>query len=86
LVAGEFSVIAEVFLVMRAKAALAAGVAEPAHADTLPHFEARDAVAKAGYFSDNLMTGNDGGAAGRKIAVDDVEVGAANRAGPHFQQ
>ena len=86
LVAGEFGVIAEVFLVMRAKAAVAASVSEPAHADALSHLEARDAVAKAGDFSDNLVTRNDGGAAGRKFAVDDMEVGAANCAGPHFQQ
>jgi hypothetical protein len=71
---------------MRAKAAVAAGVSEPAHADALSYFEARDAIAKARDFSDNLVTRNDGGAAGGKIAVDDMEVGAANCAGAHFQQ
>ena len=86
LVASEFSVIAEVFLVMRAKGAVAAGMSEPAYADALPGLETRDAVAKAGDLSDNLMAGNDGCAAGTKIAVDDMQVCAANRAGPHFQQ
>ncbi len=32
------------------------------------------------------MAGSDGWTAWWRIAVDDMQVGAANRAGPHFQQ
>jgi hypothetical protein len=86
LIARELGVIAKIFLSMRAKGAVAAGVSEPADADALSAPEAGDAVAERVYVRHDLMAGNNGGAARRQIAVDDMQVGAANGAGSDLQQ
>ena len=83
-VAGEDGAVAEVLHVVAAEPAIAVDAADP-----------RNAYARAGgegcgcafhHFADDLMAGNDARVQGRKVALDDVEIGAADAAGDDLEQ
>ena len=81
LVAGEAGVRAQVLLARPAVAASAAGPAEPGHADPLARArEPRRPRPRADDVADDLVAGNDRQLRLRQLAVDDVQVGAADGA------
>ena len=65
----------------QAVAALAAGVSEPGDADATADLEARHAVTFLDHRPDDLVTRPDRNLRLRQIAVDHVQVGAADTAG-----
>ena len=84
--AGEARVVAEILLAGMAEAAAAAGAAEPGNADPLADGEAMGAVAHPRHLADDLVPRDHRMAAHRQLAVDEVEVGAADAAGEHPQE
>src|SRR5215216_551395 len=79
-VAGEQRGIAQVFAPAPAIRAHLAGVAEPRHANALPAREPTDAVANDGDAANDLVAGDDRQLGVRQLAVDDMQVGAADAA------
>ena len=65
---------------------MAAAAAEPRHADALAHVRRGDAGAQRLDGGHDLVAGHQRQARQRQLAVDDVQVGAAHRAGTHAQQ
>jgi len=76
----EACVVAEVFAAGLAVAAFTARPREPWHANAIAAGEPVDAGAGLGHRADDLVAGNDRGACVRQLAVDDMEVGAADAA------
>src|SRR5262245_61507178 len=85
-ITGEPGVDAEILVAGMAEAALAARVAEPWDADAIADREVRHAVADDLHRADNLMARDDWHVRRRQLAVDDVEVGAADAAGPNADE
>jgi hypothetical protein len=52
---------------------------EPGDANSITHCKAPIAIAQASHASDNLVSRNEGKLGVRKVAVDHMEVGAADR-------
>ena len=95
--AGEERVLAEVLLPAPAEAAGLVGLVQPRHADAVADGERRRARGAARRdevrarperhdLADDLMTGDDGRAVRRQLALEDVQVGAADAAGQHPQE
>ena len=95
--AGEQRVLAEVLLAARAEAAGLVGLVQPRHADAVAGGERRrarlaarrDALGAGSErddLADDLMAGHHGRAVRRQLALEDVQVGAADAAGQHPQQ
>ncbi len=95
--AGEERVLAEVLLPAPAEAAGLVGLVQPRHADAVAHGERRRSRLAARRdelrtgterhdLADDLMAGNDGRAVRRQLALEDVQVGAADAAGQHPQE
>ncbi len=95
--AGEERVLAEVLLPARAEPAGLVGPVQPRHADAVARGErrrARLAARRDGLgagperhdLADDLVAGDDGRAVRRQLALEDVQVGAADAAGQHPQQ
>ena len=83
-VAGEDGVVAEVFHAVGAEAAGAVGAAHPGDADAGADGEVGGGAVDD--FADDLVAGDDGGCERWEIALDDVEVGAADSAGEDAEQ
>ena len=83
-VAGEDGMVAEVLHVVTAKPAVAVDAADPGDADA--HADGRGCGCAFNDFADNLMAGDDARMEGRKVALDDVEIGAADAAGDDFEE
>jgi hypothetical protein len=79
-VAGEHRPVAEVLGAVPAVRAGAARVPEPWHADALADGWCIEAAADAIDDADDLVAGNDRQSRQAKLAVDDVQIGAADRA------
>ena len=86
LVAGEAGPLAEVLAAGAAVAALAAGPAEPRDPDPLPGLEALRPLPRPLDGADDLVAGDERQLRLGQVAVDDVEVGAADAAGVHPHQ
>ncbi len=95
--AGEQRVLAEVLLAARAEPAGPVGLVQPRHADAVAGGErrrarlaARSDELRAGperhHLADDLVSGDDGRAVRRQLALQDVQVGAADAAGQHPQE
>ena len=83
-VAGEVWRVAEIFL---AAAAVGAGAVDPAHpGDADARAERQIARGASQNFADDLVAGNDFVAYRGQLALDDVEVGAADAADADFEQ
>ena len=84
-VAGEARRVAQVLAAGAAVGAGAAGVAEPGDADAPADGERGGAGAAGQHLAHDLVAGDQGQLGMRQLAVDDVQVGAADRAGldPH---
>ena len=80
-VAGELGMVAEILAAVVAIEAMPAGVREPGNADPLADREAFDAGAEPLDEADDLVAGNDRQPLVRQLAVDDVQIGAADAAG-----
>jgi hypothetical protein len=85
-------VLAEVLVAAPAEAAGLVGLVQPRHADAIAHGERRRArlaarrhhlctCAETDDLADDLVPGDDGRAMGRQLALDNVQVGAADAAG-----
>ncbi len=83
-VAGEDGVVAEVLHAVTAEPAIAVNAADPGDAGA----RADGQVCGCAFndFADDLMAGDDARVEGRKIALDDVEIGAADAAGDDFEE
>lgn len=79
--AGEARGIAEILAIRHAVSAAPAGVPEPGHADPRTGRRTHNARADRLDDADDLVAGHDGIDRLRKVAVDDVQIGAADRAG-----
>ena len=79
-VAGEERIFAEVFLVPAAIEALAAGIAQPRHAEAVADAEFLGALACLDDRTDNLVSRNEGELGVGQFAVDDMQVGPADPA------
>src|SRR5262249_1351809 len=86
LISGEPGAIAKVFAAARAVSADAAGKAQPGDADPVARLKALDSLARAGHLADNRVAGNDQEVWVGELAIDDVQVRAANAAGVHSDQ
>ena len=95
--AGEQRVLAQVLLAAVAEAAGLVGLVQPRHADAVADGERRrarlaarrdelGAGSEGDDLADDLMAGHDGRAVRRQLALQDVQVGAADAAGQHPQQ
>ena len=84
--AGEVRRVAEVLHARQAVVAVAAGPAEPGHADARPHGEVADAAAQRLNPADDLVSGYDRIARLRQFAVGDMQVRAAHAAGQNTNQ
>ena len=80
MVAGEARVAAQILAPARAVLARAARVPEPRNADPIADVQMRHAVTYHVDEADDLMSGDDRDLNGRQVAVDDVEIGAADAA------
>src|SRR5277367_1033592 len=80
----KLGVRAQVLLAAPTKRADAAGEAQPCRADPHARRERPDRGADFRYAADDFVTRNDSWRAPRQVAVDDVEVGAANAAGAYL--
>ena len=85
-VAREARAVAEVLAAAAAEAAAAAGPAEPGNAHTLPQAEACDAAAKLQHRTDDLMAEHQWEFRLGELAVDDVQVGAADPTDVNLQR
>src|ERR1700722_8481910 len=81
LVAGEAGAVAQVFVAAAAVVAHPASPAEPWHADAVANVEAINLGALFHDRTDDLVAGNEWQFRMLQLAVDDVKVGAADRAG-----
>jgi hypothetical protein len=79
-IAGETRALAEILAPGAAIGARAAGEAEPGHADAHPRLQAAHTLAERLNVADDLMPGNQRQLGFRQLAVDDVEIGAADAA------
>lgn len=61
-------------------------MAEPGNANSITHCKTPLTIAQASHTSDNLVSGNERKLGVRQVAVDHVEIGAANRACPDFDK
>uniref|UniRef100_A0A0U1PBP6 Uncharacterized protein n=1 Tax=Mizugakiibacter sediminis TaxID=1475481 RepID=A0A0U1PBP6_9GAMM len=86
LIAGEARLLAQVLAAAAAVGANAAGPAQPRHADALAFAEALDARAARHHRADDLVAGDQLRLRLRQLAVDHVQIGAADRAGVHADQ
>jgi len=77
-------VAAKVLASSPAELAGAVHMPQPCDADPLPDPQARHTVADFIHSPDNLMTGNERHLVKGEIALDDVNIGAADRADAHF--
>jgi hypothetical protein len=84
-VAGELRRVAQVLVAIGAVAAMAAGVRQPRHADTLPDMQPADPRPERLDHADDLVPRHDRQPALRQFAVDHVQVGAAHGASQHAQ-
>jgi hypothetical protein len=82
-VARESGAVAEVLAARAAEAAGAVGPSEPRHADSLAR---REALAAGGHAPDDLVAGDEWELRLRELAVDDMDVGAADAAGGDLEQ
>ena len=80
---GELGRLAQVLAIREAEAAGAAGVVEPRDPDPLPDARAVDARADRVDHPHRLVPGDHAGAPHCELALDDVEIGAADRARAH---
>ena len=80
-VAGERGIVAEVLAAVAAIGAVAAGAPEPRNADSSADREALDVRPRPQDPADNLVAGHDRRPHVGQLAVDDVQVGAADAAG-----
>ena len=85
-VAGEARVVAEVLAPRPAVAARAAGPAQPRHADPLARREARRRPGRRRDRADDLVAQHQRQLRLGQLAVDDVQVGAADAAGAHLER
>src|SRR6185312_11597782 len=86
IVSGVDRSVAEILAARTAVRARTIGAAEPRDADALSHERGVDAVAGSRNFADHLMAGDDRIAVRRQLFIDDMQIGAADAAGPHPQQ
>jgi len=80
-IAGKEREIAEIFVAGKTIRTMAAGTAKPGNADAHAEGQAFHAAANGIDTADNLMAGDDGQFGIGQIAVDDMEIGAADAAG-----
>jgi hypothetical protein len=59
---------------------------EPGNANSITHCKTPVTIAQASHTSDNLVSGNERKLGVRQVAVDHVEIGAANRARRDFDK
>ena len=85
-IAGEAGVVAEVLAAGAAVAALAVGPAEPGDADAVAGREALRPLARAGDGADDLVARHQRQRRLAELAVEDVQVGAADAAGADRDQ
>ena len=85
-VAGEARRVAEVFASARAIRAHTTGVAEPRHADAHADAKRCHAGAQRRHDTDNLVAGYQRQLGIGQLAIDDVQIGAADTAGLHLDQ
>jgi hypothetical protein len=85
-VAGEGRRVAQILPPRSAKRADAAGGAEPRHANARADRDAGHASADRGDATDNLVPGHDREFGIGKLAVDHVQIGAADAAGRNLDQ
>ena len=83
-VAGEDGVVAEVLHAVAAEPAVAVDAADPGDADA--RAERKLGGGAVDDFADDLMAGDDARVERRKVALDDVEVGAADAAGEDAEE
>ncbi len=83
-VAGEDGMVAEVLHVVAAEPAIAVDAADPGDADARACGEHRGCAFDN--FADDLMAGDDAWMERREIALDDVEVSAADAAGEDLEE
>ena len=86
LVAGEARLRAEILVAATAEAAVAARPAEPRHADPVALAQGVDVGSRALHRGDDLVPEDERELRRRQLAVDDVQVGAADAARPDPQQ
>ena len=84
--AGEMRRVAEILHARQAVVAMAAGPAEPGHADARADGEVADAFAQRLDAADDLVTGHDRIARLRQFAIGDVQVRAAHATGKNTNQ
>src|SRR6266571_978085 len=82
----EARAVAQILPAGAAIAAIAAGRAEPGHAHALADAEPLRARSPLDHFADDLVARNHGPIEAGQLAVDDVQVGAANAAREHAKQ
>src|SRR5262249_15058372 len=85
-VPGEAGSVAQVLLAGAAVAALAARPAQPRHADAIADAEAGDIGSDRRDGTDDLVAGDERELRIGQLAVEDVQVRAADRAGVHAQE
>src|SRR5215211_281957 len=85
-IARELGARAEILAAGEAVLALAARPAQPGHADPVAYREALRPVPRRQHAADDLMTGHERQLRSVELAVDDVQVGAADTAGVHVEQ
>ena len=86
LVAGEAGTVAQILAATAAVLADPAGPAEPRHADPVADLETVDRFPLFDDVADDLVPGHQWQFRVGKLAVDDVQIGPAHRAGPHLNQ
>jgi hypothetical protein len=85
LVPGIARLVTEVFPAVGAVPAVAATAAQPRHAHALAGSELRNAIPEAGNFADDLVAGYQRQVGMREIAIEHMQIGAADAAGCHAQ-
>ncbi len=81
LVAGEARVVAKILLAAPAIETGAVGMAQPRHADAIARCELRDALTERRHMADDLMAEHERELGLRKLAVENMQIGAADAAG-----
>ena len=84
MVAGELRLFAEVFVAGRAERTVSAGRAQPSAADPLSDSRGEAAFAQGVDAAHDLVAGNHRHVLPRQVALDDVQIGSANRAAAHL--
>ncbi len=85
-VAGEFCFVAEILLAVLTIRAFGAGPTEPRHADSLADSKTSNVFAQSGDLADDFMTWDERQFRLGQFAIDNMEVGAAHRAGSDLDQ